>query len=64
MSIQYSPQSVITPADLSTSAERTTADFAENTAVLATDSNPAIASHKLQTNLHIIQNDLEMENEN
>jgi hypothetical protein len=43
-------------ADLPTSTESTTATIAENTAVLATDSDPAIASHKLQTNLPAIQN--------
>jgi hypothetical protein len=38
-------------ADLSTSPESTTANFADDTAVLAADSDPAIASKKLQTNL-------------
>jgi hypothetical protein len=33
----------------------TTATFADDTAVLATDSDPAIASHKLQTGLLAIQ---------
>jgi hypothetical protein len=37
-------------ADLPTSPESTTATFADDTAVVATDSDPAIASHKLQTN--------------
>jgi hypothetical protein len=39
-----------------TSPLSTTAGFVDNTAVLATDSDPAIASHKLQTNLLSIQN--------
>jgi hypothetical protein len=43
-------------ADLPTSPEYTTATFADDTAVLATDSDPAIASQKLQTNLAAIQN--------
>jgi hypothetical protein len=43
-------------ADLSTSPESTTATFANDTAVVATDSDSAIASHKLQTNLLAIQN--------
>jgi hypothetical protein len=38
-------------ADLPTSPESTTATFAIDTAVVAMDSDPAIASHKLQTNL-------------
>jgi hypothetical protein len=38
-------------ADLPTSPDTTTATFADDTAVLATDSDPAIASHKLQTGL-------------
>jgi hypothetical protein len=42
--------------DLQTSPESTTAIFADVTAVLATDSDPAIASQKLQTNLAAIQN--------
>jgi hypothetical protein len=40
-------------ADLPTS---TTATFADDTAIVATDSDPAIASHKLQTNQLAIQN--------
>jgi hypothetical protein len=36
--------------------ESTTATFADDTAVVATDSHPAIASHKLQTDLLAIQN--------
>jgi hypothetical protein len=50
-------------ADLPTSPESTIATFADDTAVVATDSDPAIASHKLQTNLLVIQNWLKMENE-
>jgi hypothetical protein len=42
-------------ADLSTSPESAAAKFADDTAVLTTDSDPAIASHKLQTNLLVIQ---------
>jgi hypothetical protein len=44
-----------------TSPESTTAKFADDTAVVVTDSDPAIASHKLQTNLLEIQNWLKME---
>jgi hypothetical protein len=43
-------------ADLPTSSESTTATFADDTAVVATDSDPAIASQKLQTKLLAIQN--------
>jgi hypothetical protein len=43
-------------ADLSTSLESITATFADNTAVVAMDSDAAIASHELQTNLLAIQN--------
>jgi hypothetical protein len=43
-------------AHLSASSKSTTATFANDTAVLATDSDPAIASQKLQTNLLAIQN--------
>jgi hypothetical protein len=43
-------------ADLTTSQESTTATFADDTAVVATDSDPVIASQKLQTNLAAIQN--------
>jgi histone H2A len=43
-------------ADLPTSSESTTETFADDTSVLATDSDPAIASQKLQTNLLAIQN--------
>jgi hypothetical protein len=42
-------------ADLPTSPDYTTSTFADNTAVLAMDSVPAIASQKLQTNLAAIQ---------
>jgi hypothetical protein len=41
--------------DLSISPETTPATFADNTAVTATDNDPAIASSKLQTNLLAIQ---------
>jgi hypothetical protein len=43
-------------AHLPTSQKFITAAFAHDTAVLATDRNPAIASEKLQTNLLAIQN--------
>jgi hypothetical protein len=43
-------------ADLPTSPESTAATFADDTAVVAMDSDPTIASHKLQTNLLAIQN--------
>jgi hypothetical protein len=43
-------------AELTTSPESTTATFAADNAVLATDSDPAIASQKLQTNLLAIEN--------
>jgi hypothetical protein len=43
-------------ADLPTSTESTTANFADDTAVVALDSDPAIASQKLQTDLLAIQN--------
>jgi hypothetical protein len=43
-------------ADLPTSSESTTATFADDTAVLATDSDPVIVSQRLQTNLLAIQN--------
>jgi hypothetical protein len=42
--------------DHPTSPKSTTATFADNTAVVAADSDPAIASHKLQTDLLAIQN--------
>jgi retron-type reverse transcriptase len=42
-------------ADLPTSPESTTATFADNTAVVTTDSDPAIALQKLQTDLLAIQ---------
>jgi retron-type reverse transcriptase len=47
---------VLYTADLPTSSESTTATFADDTAVLAMDSDPAIASQKLQTNLLANQN--------
>jgi hypothetical protein len=43
-------------ADLPTSLESTTVTFADDTAVVAMDSDPAIASHKLQTNKLAIHN--------
>jgi hypothetical protein len=43
-------------ADLPTLPETKTADFADDTAVVAMDSDPVIASHTLQTDLLEIQN--------
>jgi hypothetical protein len=43
-------------ADLPSSPESATATFADDTAVVAMDGNPAIASQKLQTDLLAIQN--------
>jgi hypothetical protein len=43
-------------ADLPTSPKSTTAIFADDTAVVAMDSDPAIASQKLQTDILAIQN--------
>jgi hypothetical protein len=43
-------------ADLQTSPESITATSADDTAVVTMDSDPAIASHKLQTDLFAIQN--------
>jgi hypothetical protein len=42
-------------ANLPTSPTTTTATFADNTAILATDSDPAVAPQKLQTHLLAIQ---------
>jgi len=42
-------------ADLPTMADSTTATFVDNTAVLTTHEDPAIATHGLQTNLNKIQ---------
>jgi len=42
-------------ADLPTTADRTTATFADDTAVLTTHEDPAIATHRLQTNPNKIQ---------
>jgi hypothetical protein len=42
-------------SDLPTSPDTITATFADNTAVLATDPDPTIASHKLQTSLLAIK---------
>jgi hypothetical protein len=51
-------------ADLPTSPEPTTATFADETAVVTLESDPAIASQKLQTDLLAIQNWFKkMENE-
>jgi hypothetical protein len=47
---------LIYTADLPTSPESTTTTFAEDTAVVTMDSDPAIASEKLQTDLFAIQN--------
>jgi hypothetical protein len=49
-------------ADLPTSPESTTATFAEDIAVEATDSDPAIASQKLQTDHLKFKTGLKMEN--
>jgi hypothetical protein len=43
-------------ADMPNSRESTTAIFADDTAVLATDSDPAIASQSMQINLLAVQN--------
>jgi hypothetical protein len=71
LSIQKSPQSIRTypqgivlgpllylpyAADQPTAPQSTAATFVDDTAVVATDSDPAIASQKLQTNLAEIQN--------
>jgi hypothetical protein len=42
-------------ADLPTAAHSTTATFADDTAVLTTHEDPAIATHRLQTHLNKIQ---------
>jgi hypothetical protein len=42
-------------ADLPTSKESMTTTFADNTAVIAMEGDPGIASQKLQTNLDAIQ---------
>jgi hypothetical protein len=41
--------------DIPTSPATTTASFADDTAILASDSDPAIASMKLQTHLNAVQ---------
>jgi hypothetical protein len=46
---------LLNTADLPTSPESTTANFVEDTAVVATDSDPAIAAQKLQTKLFAMQ---------
>jgi hypothetical protein len=43
-------------ADLPSSSEYATTTFADDTAVVAMDSDPAIASQKLQTDLLAIKN--------
>jgi hypothetical protein len=43
-------------ADLPTSPESTTVTFADDTAVVAMDSDPAIALQKLQADLRAIRN--------
>jgi hypothetical protein len=48
-------QCLLYTADLLTSPESTTANFADNTVVIATDSDPVLASQKLQTNLAAIK---------
>jgi hypothetical protein len=50
---------LIYTADLPTSPESST--FSDDPAVVSTDSDPAIASHELQTNLLAIQNWLKNE---
>jgi hypothetical protein len=42
--------------------ELTTATSADDTAVLASDNDPVVASHKQETNLIVIYNWLKMEN--
>jgi hypothetical protein len=49
-------------AGLPITPETTTANFADVRAVLASDSYPVVASHKLQTNLTAIHSWLKMEN--
>jgi hypothetical protein len=46
---------ILFTADLPISPEITSAIFADDTAVIATDNDPAIVSSKLQTNLLAIQ---------
>jgi hypothetical protein len=46
---------LLSTADIPTSPDTTTTTFADDTAVLTTDSDPAIASHKLQTGLLAIK---------
>ena len=43
---------VLYTADLPTTADSITATFADDTSVLATHEVPAIATHRLQTNLN------------
>jgi hypothetical protein len=50
------PLYLLYTANLPTSPESTTAAFANSTAVVTRDSDPAIASQKLQTELLEIQN--------
>jgi len=46
---------LIYTTDLPTTSDSTTATFADDTAVLTIRENPAIATHRLQTNLNEIQ---------
>jgi hypothetical protein len=55
VSVQGSILYLLYTAELSATSESTTATFSEDTAVLATDSDPAIASQKLQTSKAAIQ---------
>jgi hypothetical protein len=54
--MQVYPKAVLYSADLPSSPESTTSTIADDTAVVAMDSDPTIASQKLQTDLLAIQN--------
>jgi hypothetical protein len=54
--IKYKLIYLLYTADLPTSPGSTTATFADDTAVVATESDPALASQKLQTDIIAIQN--------
>jgi hypothetical protein len=56
ISFSSHPHLVNTEVHSHTSPESNTATFADDTAVVAMDSDPAIYSHKLQINLLAIQN--------